>query len=344
MAVEALRLVIISNSNKVRTNLENFLTELNQFNVVASRSLSKSTLALLTPKITDIVLVDYSDEHSAESELYHELLSIELPMVFCDDTSLSELNSIAWKRKLIKKIMSVKNGMIQHSHDFDREEKQQENRQTQSAAARSKTAEPELAIFPRLWILGASIGGPQAVQEFLGHLIPEVNLSFLLVQHIGESFNELLAEQIERSSAFYSQTASEGAEFYTNTVTVAPSDRAITIDSEYKIRLVSPDPKAIYSPCIDDTISQVVTSFGTSVGTIIFSGMGNDGTVGATKLAKLGGMVWAQEPSSCIISSMPDSVRKAGIVSFSGTPKELAENLVAASLHYDEQLGVGNVR
>lgn len=343
--MDAVRLVIISNSKKVRNKLESFLSEMEQFNVVAASALSSSSLAILSPKHADIVLVDYSDDHAADNDLYHQLLSKDLPMVFCDDTGIDEIDNSVWKKKLIKKIMSVKSGMIQHTHEVETEEKQQQEKfvvkETQPPAKEENTLE----LFPRLWLLGASIGGPQAVQEFLSNLIPEVNLSFLLVQHIGESFNELLAEQIERSSPFYAQTAMEGSEFFTNTVMVAPSDRAISIDTDYRIRLVPPNPKALYSPCIDDTIDSVITAFGVSTGIIIFSGMGNDGTQGATKLAKMGGMVWAQEPSTCIISSMPDSVRKAGIVGFSGTPKELAEKLVATSLRYNEQLqGVHNAR
>jgi chemotaxis response regulator CheB len=70
---------------------------------------------------------------------------------------------------------------------------------------------------------------------------------------------------------------------------------------------------------------EVSRHYGTNANAIVFSGMGNDGTAGCREIAGNGGMVWAQTPETCVISSMADSVRNEGLVTMSGTPNELAE-------------------
>ncbi len=53
--------------------------------------------------------------------------------------------------------------------------------------------------------------------------------------------------------------------------------------------------------------------------------MGADGVLASQKFAEqYQGNIWAQNPESCVVSSMPDSVRKANLVSYSGSPEALA--------------------
>jgi len=74
-------------------------------------------------------------------------------------------------------------------------------------------------------------------------------------------------------------------------------------------------------------MTDISIRYGSRTSTIVFSGMGNDGLRGAQLIASRGGKVWAQEPESCVVSSMPDSTRRAGIVSFSGEPELLSERI-----------------
>ena len=53
--------------------------------------------------------------------------------------------------------------------------------------------------------------------------------------------------------------------------------------------------------------------------------MGNDGALACQKFSEqYEGKIWAQSADTCVISSMPDSVREAGLVSYSGSPEALA--------------------
>ena len=83
-----------------------------------------------------------------------------------------------------------------------------------------------------------------------------------------------------------------------------------------------------YAPCIDQVMSNLAQGFGHCDGAILFSGMGNDGAIAAPRLAAQGAAIWAQSADSCAVSSQPDSVRETGCVGYSGTPEQLARQLV----------------
>jgi two-component system chemotaxis response regulator CheB/chemosensory pili system protein ChpB (putative protein-glutamate methylesterase) len=42
-----------------------------------------------------------------------------------------------------------------------------------------------------------------------------------------------------------------------------------------------------------------------------------------------GGTIWVQDPATCVISSMVDGAQEAGVVSFVGSPAELAQEFIA---------------
>ena len=83
-----------------------------------------------------------------------------------------------------------------------------------------------------------------------------------------------------------------------------------------------------YTPSIDMVVSDVAHRYGKHAGTIIFSGMCDDGKLGAHHMLKAGGQVWVQSAESCVISSMPDNVRKHCEVTYIGNPEQLAKQLV----------------
>ncbi len=180
----------------------------------------------------------------------------------------------------------------------------------------------------RVWVLGASLGGPQAVRAFLHRLPGDLPVAFILAQHIGEGFDRLLASQLDRETALRVGCARAGARLRHGEVLLAPLDQSLRLDRSGAVRLEPRVERGIYSPSIDDVMGEVARCYGALAGAIVFSGMGDDGIEGARAIAAEGGTVWAQDAASAVISSMPDHARRAGVVSLSGPPESLAEQLV----------------
>ncbi|RMD68151.1 MAG: chemotaxis protein CheB, partial [Gammaproteobacteria bacterium] len=173
----------------------------------------------------------------------------------------------------------------------------------------------------RLWILGASTGGPQAIKAFLRHLSPDLPAAFILAQHIGAGFLEPLRKQLARSTALRVVTAKEGHVLKPGELIVAPVEKRLIIGPGGRLHLHPYPPDTPYKPSIDDLILQVAERYGPRGGAIIFSGMGEDGVRGCLALAARGGRVWIQTPESCLADALPRAVGKRVPPEVTGTPE-----------------------
>jgi chemotaxis response regulator CheB len=178
-----------------------------------------------------------------------------------------------------------------------------------------------------VWVLGASLGGPQAVRQFLVAIKEDLPVAFILAQHIGENHISLLAEQLDRVTKFRVFPGYNGHLIRHHEVILAPAGKKLNVTGDGYISLSDQEENAIYSPCINDVMSAVASRYGKMAGTIVFSGMGDDGAIGCQSVADNGGIVWAQDVDSCVISSMPDQARKTNNVTFSANPRRLADEL-----------------
>jgi len=178
-----------------------------------------------------------------------------------------------------------------------------------------------------VWVIGASIGGPQSVKRFLTSIQTSHPVAFVLAQHIGSNFVSLLAKQLDKVTSMKVMAAKEGHLLKHNEVIIAPTAERITLDKQGYVRLKPMETKSIYTPSIDTVMTDISMRYGVHTSAIMFSGMGNDGVRGSQLISSRGGRVWAQDADSCVISSMPDSTRRTGIVEFNGSPENLADQL-----------------
>ncbi len=180
-----------------------------------------------------------------------------------------------------------------------------------------------------VWVLGASLGGPQAVRQFVMAIKEDLPVAFILAQHIGANHMSLLAEQLNRVTSFKVFTGYSGHMIRHHEIILAPAGKQVNITHDGYVALKDEPPNTLYSPCINDVIAAVAERYGNMSGAIVFSGMGDDGAIGCRSMAEQGGIVWAQDVDSCVISSMPDQARKTNNVTFSADPRKLADELYA---------------
>jgi len=185
------------------------------------------------------------------------------------------------------------------------------------------------AELKHVFVLGASIGGPEAVREFLGALPPRFPALFVLVQHMGDEFLELMSAQLARAVSMTVRTPTHGEIFGHGEIVIVTTRQRLQIDAEGVVTLSPLPERTAYSPSIDLVLRDVADQFGDKAGAIIFSGMAQDAIAGSTYLKGRGGVVWTQDPNTCTISTMVDAVTQTGAVTFSGSPQELAAKMIA---------------
>lgn len=98
------------------------------------------------------------------------------------------------------------------------------------------------------WVLGASLGGPQAVRQFLAAVKADLPVAFILAQHIGGNHISLLAEQLNRVTPFKVLTARSGYLLRHHEVVLAPAEESISITEDGYLSLGPAPTNAIYSP------------------------------------------------------------------------------------------------
>lgn len=177
-----------------------------------------------------------------------------------------------------------------------------------------------------VWVLAASTGGPEAVRRFLA-VLPPLPLALLYAQHIDPKFDLVLADALA-STSWPMLLCSGETRLVAGRVLVAPAERQIQLlafDRVVATRQLWPGP---YRPGINHIAAQVARQYRAAAGLIVFSGLCDDGAVGARVMQASGGTVWVQQPEDCIAPAMPEAALATGCVSFTGSPEQLAAALV----------------
>lgn len=358
---KSLRVTIIHTSNHKPEELEKALIS-HDIQVIAIAELSNQSLCEIDTDTTDAILVDLHENAEQELDMLEALLEEStIPLLFNDNATTQFNISIStgdWSKKLaikLHKLVSKSKNELSEPEVVAPAETSSANNspvnkkliklsidQRAARAIDVDTSVTPVPAKPRLkkragantvWVLGASLGGPLAVKDFLSALPEHLPVAFVLAQHIGASHIELLGEQLNRATNMSVMTAQEGHIINENEVILAPIEKRIVINNEGRISLKPIKSASIYSPSIDDVMFDIANQYESLSGAIVFSGMGNDGEEGCKAISEKGGVIWAQEPDSCVISSMPDCARRTGSVSYNDTPEGLANNLVDYLTH-----------
>jgi len=188
--------------------------------------------------------------------------------------------------------------------------------------------DPDKVVVPpkirKVYVLGASIGGPEAVRDFLADLPRDYPALFLLAQHMGAEFVDLMAQQLAKATPLTVRTPTHGERVSHGDVVIVPTTHRLQVDVDGVVLLERVSNDGAYSPSIDRVLRDAADRYGAAAGAIIFSGMTTDAIEGAKYLVSKGGAVYAQHPDTCVVSSMVDGIVEAGIVKVLGAPKELA--------------------
>ena len=87
----------------------------------------------------------------------------------------------------------------------------------------------------------------------------------------------------------------------------------MTVDGTGRINLNRNPAVHGVRPAVDVTMASVAQHYGASAVGVVLTGMGHDGTNGATLIHTAGGKIIAEAESSCVVWGMPRSVAEAGV-------------------------------
>ena len=165
-------------------------------------------------------------------------------------------------------------------------------------------------------VLAASTGGPATVMRLAPGFTRDFPAAVILVQHMPAAFTTQYATQLSEFTGVRVKEAENNETLTSGTFYICPGGQHLRITSAGRIQLDGSSGRINgYLPNIDITMESVASFAGPlSIG-VILTGMGNDGTAGATAIKSAGGMVLAQDEATSVIFGMPAEAIKAGAVS-----------------------------
>jgi len=181
---------------------------------------------------------------------------------------------------------------------------------------RKRQAAPAKAEYDVLAI-GASTGGPPAIQAIVTVLPKDFPLPIIVSQHMPAKFTKFFAERLDKLSQLKVKEADEGDLLTPGRVLIAPGGMHMALGRAkggVKVELKEPDGKDKYVPSVNVMMRSAAMNYGGRVLGIILTGMGNDGKEGMQMIKGMGGLTLAESQETAVIFGMPKEAVMAGAV------------------------------
>ncbi|MSQ03850.1 MAG: response regulator [Myxococcales bacterium] len=185
---------------------------------------------------------------------------------------------------------------------------------------RAKTASVELTLPLRrrgyaAVVLGASTGGPDAVELVLRALPRNFPLPLLIVQHIGAGLGSSLLARFSGACALPVLEGTEGVPVLGGRVYLATAGRHMQVRGDSRgvtVHTSTAAPEHHVRPAVDVLFRSAAAVWGRDTLAVLLTGMGEDGAAGCRLVKSLGGGVLAQDRASCAVWGMPAAVARSG--------------------------------
>jgi two-component system chemotaxis response regulator CheB len=183
----------------------------------------------------------------------------------------------------------------------------------------------------QLVVIGASAGGPAALARLLARLPADLPACVAIVQHLPPGFAHAFAAFLRDHTPMRVEVVEDRSPLRPGRVLVPPDDH----------HLLACPPDAFVAACapliggqrpsVDALFRSAATVFGAGTIGVVLSGIGADGTAGATALRAAGGLMIAQDEASSAVFGMPRSVIEAAATDLVLGPEAIAQAICEAT-------------
>ncbi len=178
-----------------------------------------------------------------------------------------------------------------------------------------------------LCVIGASTGGPSAVQRILQSLPIRLPFPVIVVQHMPEGFTGPFAHRLNSIARVPVAEAVEGERLIPGRVYVARAGQHLRVGPSMAVSLSPVPSDARHIPSIDVTMRSAARSKPGRVLGILLTGMGEDGADGMAVIRAGGGITIAESESSCVVYGMPRAAIRRGAATWVLALSDIAELL-----------------
>ena len=179
--------------------------------------------------------------------------------------------------------------------------------------------------------IGASTGGPLAIEAILSGLPKDFPAPLLIVQHIAAGFVQGFADWLATSSGLPVKVAGHDELPLPGRAYIAPEDSHMGIGTAGRIVLSKKEPENGLRPSVSYLFRSVAEVFGKNSVGVLLTGMGKDGASELKLMKEKGAVTIAQDKESSIVYGMPREAAALNAASFVLPPAKIAEFLSGLS-------------
>ena len=311
-----LRLAVVDDSAFVRKAIQRMLSGEPRIEVVGTASSGEELLANLERWAPDVVTLDLSMPGIGGLVTLDRLMALRPTRViilsthagrgapqtiealhrgaadFIDKQQYSLLDFSSLRAVLVEKVLAVAGGA--------------EEAPARKGKQPSGLAEP--AGQYEALLIGASTGGPPAIEQVLVDLGAECPVPVLVAQHMPQGFTRAFADRLNSHLPLQVREAEDGMPIEPGRVFIAPGGRHLRIgrDGARLTCTLSLKPDQVpHRPSVDELFLSALSVLGPRAAVVLLTGMGRDGAEGMRQLALAGAFTVAQDEATSVVYGMP---------------------------------------
>lgn len=345
---ESIKILIVEDSPLASKLLEFILQRDPQLKVIGSVTSGEEALAFLRTKRPDVITMDIvlpgMDGFEATKRIQHSV-SPPIPIVIVsanyqpEDIEKSFKAIVAGAVDIIEKPVGPRDlrfpvmaaTLIQAIKNAD--SIMQLRRQVLPSLQTNKLEISDFDAIPlskfRAVAMGASLGGPKAVNSILSKLPAHFPAPIFLVQHISPGFAQGYAHWLGESSSLKIKIAEHREIAEPGIVYVASDQCHLEVGPDHTIGLSTAPPEGGLRPSVSRLFRSMAEQYGNEGIGIILTGMGSDGAEDLLKMKQCGALTIAQDQNSCLVFGMPREAIALGAVEYVLSLQQIIDLLCA---------------
>lgn len=337
--------LIVDDSRSVRDYLEHLIGSDPELRIIGKVDNGRQALEFLARQRPDVITMDIQMPEMDGFETMRRIMeTTPTPIVII--SSLWRPGEVARTFQAMEagavSILQKPTGIGQPGHSDSREELLTSIKQAAAAkvrrlrglyrdAPRPAPQVPEAADAPRtiqVVAVGASTGGPPAIQQLLAPLPPSFPAPILIVQHIASGFTSGFVDWLGGTTRLPVRLAEDGLPLYPGQVYVAPEGSHLLLGSRGAAQLSNAPPEHAMRPAVSPLFHSVAQNQGRNGIGVLLTGMGRDGAAELKLIRDAGGITFAQDQATSVIHGMPGEAIRLEACTYILPPQEIAAMLI----------------
>jgi two-component system chemotaxis response regulator CheB len=175
--------------------------------------------------------------------------------------------------------------------------------------------------------IGASTGGPVALQTILSRLPRDFAAPALIVQHMASGFTRGFVEWLNQTAQLPVHLAAHGEALLAGHVYVAPDGFQMGVKVAGRIALSHDAPEYGLRPSVSFLFRSLAEVYGRRSVGVLLTGMGKDGAAELQLMKERGAITFAQDEESSVVHGMPGEAIKLEAATYVLPPEKITAAL-----------------